>query len=198
MRSQIGTALLPVLLIALLSGCASPGPAAPDNPAATNEVPDVTAPVTANVTAKEVPIDVWLMQTMSPSGTVCNPATPSECARFHYVGNFEVSGTWTGTMPYAAYYYFNETTEKASFVYEPGIFTGTIAGCGSGSFSVIGRGDVESVPTPQGVHGQITVELIPGTQSTGMAGVVDVQGKVDDYVGPRGFNFHMLGVMHCL
>lgn len=135
---------------------------------------------------------------MTPTPTVCDPATPKECATYHYTGTMYFAGTWNGTAPYVGYIFYNETTARTDFVDQPIMFTGTMAGCGTGSIHLSAIGYTDNVPTTEGFHLHGNLRDLAGTASVGMGHVVDIDFPFDAFLGASGFNFHLTGTMLCM
>ncbi|MCA1813762.1 MAG: DUF3224 domain-containing protein [Halobacteriales archaeon] len=91
-----------------------------------------------------------------------------------------MSGAWNGTTIDSGHIYY--AADGSATVVGTQTFTGTLAGCGAGSvtFTYIGAGSALATPDERGwTPGSENLTLVPGSQTTGFAGLLDARIEED-------------------
>lgn len=147
-----------------------------------------------------MPIDTWGEETLVPVVPPhCDPADPGVCD-FEFAGSVRfTSGTFSGEGPQVAHHRWDPATNSL-WVKRVIAFTGTLGGCGSGSVTLVAEGHF-APDLDGGVRLQANVIAAPGSASSGLAGLLDLQGVIDQPPTPA-FDHqpfaHVTGTMWCL
>ncbi len=116
-----------------------------------------------------------------------------DCNSIHYQGTGTYTGDLDGSLAYSGYGYVRDDGKVGSRE-DSNLFTGTVAGCGTGTFRYKAEGVFNGVdPAAGGLVGEETLDIIPGTGSGGLSGlsgsaigafVAHADGSLDvDYMG---------------
>ncbi len=181
-----GRVLLTLLLGAGLSGCTAPDSAAGDPVSSGDDGAPLVDWSANNGTAlshngtRELAanfhFDTHIV--VNPNPTSCDPAKPWVCD-VYYSGTSNFTGALIGTAQVYGHGHYDQANERV-WAHEVYSFSGFVPGCGSGAatIDVLGYGKLE--PNPAGVlHIHAVAALVPGSTTTGLAGLVDLQGTAD-------------------
>ncbi len=183
-----------------LAGCAAPN--ASDGTDSSDPADDVVPAVDGNATnhdgLRELAVDSWGEEFLTPLGPPhCDPASQWVCDV--YAGGFgNVTGTFNGTGPLLARHHWDSSTNSA-WVSRTFWFTGSVADCGSGSLTMYLEGHL-APDAKGGARMTGTVIILPGSTTSGLAGLVDYEGIIDQ---PAEIAFthqpfaHLTGTMWC-
>jgi len=102
----------------------------------------------------------------------------------YVAGMVNFTGSMQGNAPFVAKLYAPTADHLLDFTKDPEIFTGSIPGCGSGTMALFGKGFFR-MDAPGGLYTNGSLRLVPGSTSTGLAGVVDAHLYVDTHDWPK-------------
>ena len=116
-----------------------------------------------------------------------------DCNSVHYEGTGTYTGDLDGTLEFSGYGYLRDDGKVGSRE-DSNLFTGTVAGCGTGTFRYKAEGVFNGVdPAAGGLVGEETLDITRGTGSGGLSGlsgsaigafVANADGSLDvDYTG---------------
>ncbi|HLE47817.1 MAG TPA: hypothetical protein VI818_05920 [Candidatus Thermoplasmatota archaeon] len=189
------SALLSIALLATMvsAGCggkpaASTDGAEPSTPAPAAS-PDPAAPLRA------IPIKSIYNEAPTGQGGSCGLTFAAGCEEY-ITEHVIFTGTLKGQAMGVEHSHVDAAmAPRVPFEKDPFIFVGSVADCGTGmlAFHVSGW----FYPGPAGLHVNETLALIPGTQSTGLASVVDVKIYLDTPMGSGGLVIPVAGTVWC-
>jgi hypothetical protein len=102
----------------------------------------------------------------------------ASCELYAHELLFPTGGTFNGTFLDVGHYHYNTDTEGSADVQGFQVFTGSVAGCGSGTMTFAYHGHFTSSPDPANagnLHGYDNLTLVPGSTTLGLKGLVDAQ-----------------------
>ncbi|MFO1532152.1 MAG: hypothetical protein ABR562_00400 [Thermoplasmatota archaeon] len=175
-------ALAAVLATVIAAGCANPPPL-PDSNTLGPQDQDLleTIPVTGHVFSPGSVPD----QEGCPAPLGANPNTQCDTSATVFV---QLTGTLNGTETDAGHFAYAADGSASGAGLQ--VFAGTIAGCGSGVLRMTYVGGAAALPNPdhQGdLDGFDNLTLVPGSQTAGFAGVVDVHLLMTFHINPVTF-----------
>ncbi|HLE47819.1 MAG TPA: hypothetical protein VI818_05930 [Candidatus Thermoplasmatota archaeon] len=124
--------------------------------------------------ARAVPVKAWYDDGGAGIGLMAGK--PFVTGLVNFTGTVKGDAAWVGKI------YPPTSDHLLDFAKDPMDFTGSIPGCGSGSMTMIGHGFFRL--DARGLNTNLTLKLVPGTQSVGLAGIVAVHMTMDTYEWP--------------
>ncbi len=147
---------------------------------------------------REIAVDSWAKETFLPTvPPYCDPAQPGVC-ELYTTGELNLTGSFAGDGPMVARQRW-DTTSNSLWVERKVWFTGKVADCGFGSLTLAFQGHLEP-DTGAGTRLRADVWILPGSPSSGLVGIVDFQGKVDQTQTPAADHQpwgHVTGTIWC-
>ncbi len=115
--------------------------------------------------------------TFAPYPVDCAAAKTWVCDEY-WTGNVNLTGGLVGTASLSGH--VHHKGGAVVWAQEYYRFSGTVAGCGSGSFSMVLNGTVTAEANPAGIsHLMARADLVPGSTSTGLAGLMRLHALGD-------------------
>jgi len=192
-------AAIALVILMMTAGCTSGGPKVEGGgPPAVD--PSASTSASADQPVRVIKATAVWSETVTGGGPSCSAANPRVC-REHITSTINFTGGLHGQATAVIRGADSPPGHPTwiAFRKNPFVFTGSVPGCGSGSMAFVVDGwFYDKTSGDAGEWTNETIKSVPGSTTTGLAGLVDATFYMDAKLGPNGFeNLPIAGTIRC-